>query len=334
VAQRIEDRLREPFEAEGQEVFVSASVGITLAETAEDEPKEVLRHADLAMYEAKRHSKTQHEMYDPSMTTRAIERVNLERDLRRAVEREEFEVHYQPKVLLETGAIGGVEALVRWQHPDRGLLAAEQFIQLAEETGLINRIGLWVLEESCRQLKEWQERYPEKLGPPFGLCVNLSAEQIRQPDTAEKVAGVLRETGLDPGCLMLEISERTAKEDAEQTIARLRALKELGVELAIDDFGTGYCSLVYLEHTLLDFLKIDRLLIHRKKEDWEECVAIVSAMTSMAHSLGLAVIVEGVEDEDQLAELKKMGCEMGQGHYFAEAMPSEAVETLLREGVS
>jgi EAL domain-containing protein (putative c-di-GMP-specific phosphodiesterase class I) len=335
VAQRIEERLREPFEAEGQEVFVSASVGITFAETAEDEPKEVLRHADLAMYEAKRHSKTQHEMYDPSMSTRAVERVNLERDLRRAVEREEFEVHYQPKVLLETGEIAGVEALVRWKHPDRGLLSAEQFIQLAEETGLINQIGLWVLKESCRQLKEWQERYPAKLGPPLGLRVNLSAEQIRQPDMAEKVAGVLRETGLDPGCLMLEISERTAKEDAEQTIDRLRELKDLGVELALDDFGTGYCSLLYLEHSLLDILKIDRLLVHRKRDDNPEgCAKVISAMTSMAHSLDLAVIVEGVETEDQLTQLKELGCEMVQGHYFAEPLPSEAVEKLLREGIS
>jgi EAL domain-containing protein (putative c-di-GMP-specific phosphodiesterase class I) len=287
------------------------------------------------MYEAKRHSKTQHEMYDPSMNTRAVERVNLERDLRQAVEREEFEVHYQPKVLLKTGEIAGVEALVRWKHPDRGLLSAEQFIQLAEETGLINQIGLWVLKESCRQLKEWQERYPAKLGPPLGLRVNLSAEQIRQPDMAEKVAGVLRETGLDPGCLMLEISERTAKEDAEQTIDRLRELKDLGVELALDDFGTGYCSLLYLEHSLLDILKIDRLLVHRKRDDNPEgCAKVISAMTSMAHSLDLAVIVEGVETEDQLTQLKELGCEMVQGHYFAEPLPSEAVEKLLREGIS
>jgi diguanylate cyclase (GGDEF)-like protein/PAS domain S-box-containing protein len=220
VAKRIEERLREPFEAEGQEVFVSASLGITLGESAEDEPKEVLRHADLAMYEAKRHSKTQHEVYDPSMSTRAIERVNLERDLHQALEREEFEVHYQPKVLLETGEFVEVEALVRWRHPDRGLLSADQFIPLAEETGTINELGLWVLEESCRQLKEWQERYPEKQGPPLGVCVNLSAEQIRQPNLVEKVAEVLRETGLDPSCLMLEISERTAKEDVSKPSAR------------------------------------------------------------------------------------------------------------------
>jgi diguanylate cyclase (GGDEF)-like protein/PAS domain S-box-containing protein len=333
VTQRIEERLREPFEAEGQEVYVSPSIGISLGETAENEPKEVLRHADLAMYEAKSRGKAQHEAYNPDMDVRATERMNQERHLRRAIEREEFEIHYQPKVLLETGAIAGVEALVRWQHPERGLLEACQFIQLAEKTGLINQIGPWVLKESCRQLKEWQERYSAQLGLPFGICVNLSAEQIRQPDLTDSVASVLRETGLDPACLMLELSERTAKEDAEQTISKLRELKDLGVKLAIDDFGTGYCSLVYLEHTLLDFLKIDRLLVQRKREDDPEgCRKVISAMTSMAHSLDLAVIVEGIETEEQLANVKEIGCEMAQGYYFARPLPSEAIEPLLREG--
>ncbi len=334
VAQRIEERLGEPLEADGQAVYVSASIGIALAESAEDEPKEVLRQADLAMYEAKSRGRNQHEVYNLDMHACAMERMELERDLRRAIEREEFEIHYQPKVLLETGAIVGVEALVRWKHPDRGLLPASQFIQLAEETGLIDQIGLWMLKESCRQLKEWQERYPEKLNMPFDLCINFSAREIRQPDLAEKVAGVLRETGLDPGCLIAEITETTAKEDAEQTIAKLKELKDLGVELAIDDFGTGYCSLVYLEHSLLDFLKIDRLLVRREREDPKEYAAIISAMTSMAHSLGLKVIVEGVETEAEVAELKELGCEMVQGNYFAKALPSEAVETLLQEGVS
>jgi EAL domain-containing protein (putative c-di-GMP-specific phosphodiesterase class I) len=165
--------------------------------------------------------------------------------------------------------------------------------------------------------------------------VNVSAKEIRQPDMAEKVAGVLSQTGLTPSSLTVEISEKTAMEDAEQTIDRLRELKDLGVELAIDDFGTGYCSLLYLEHSLLDFLKIDRLLVQRKRDDNPEgCAKVISAMTSMAHSLDLAVIVEGVETENQLAQLKELGCEMGQGHYFAKPLPSEAVETLLREGIS
>jgi EAL domain-containing protein (putative c-di-GMP-specific phosphodiesterase class I) len=316
---------------EGQEVFIRSTIGITLGETAEHQPEEVLRHADLAMYEAKRKGKSQYEVYTPGMDHRAVERMDLESDLRRAIEREEFEVYYQPKVLLETGDIVGVEALVRWQHPDRGLLSPDQFIRLAEETGLIDQIRLWVMKESCRQVQEWQERYPTKIGLPLGVCVNLSAREIQQHDLADKVAGVLRETGLDPSCLMLEISERTAKEDAEQSIARLRELKDLGVELAIDDFGTGYCSIVYLEHPLLDVLKIDRLLIHRERQDPEECATIVAAMISMAHSLGLAVVVEGVEAEWQLTKLKEIGCEMAQGYYFARPLPAEAAETLLVE---
>jgi EAL domain-containing protein (putative c-di-GMP-specific phosphodiesterase class I) len=257
--------------------------------------------------------------------------MDLKKDLRRAIEREEFEVHYQPNVLLETEAMVGVEALTRWNHPDRGLLLPTRFMPYAEETGLINQIGLWVLKESCCQFKEWQERYPATLDTPFGLCVNLSASDLHQPDLAEKVDEVLCETGLDPGCLILEISERTAKEDVEQTLDRLRELKELGVGLALDDFGTGYCSLVYLEHSLLDVLKIDRLLVHRKwEEDPEDCAKVISAMTSMAHSLDLAVIVEGVETEDQVAELKEIGCEMVQGYYFAEPLPSEDLEKLLQ----
>ncbi len=334
VTERIQEGLQAPFEVDGQEVFVRASIGIALSETDEDQPKEVLRHADLAMYEAKNAGNVRYEVYNPSMDTRLVERMNLERDLSRAVEREELEVHYQPKVLLETEAIVGVEALVRWEHPERGLLSASQFIRPAEETGLIDQIGLWVLKESCRQLKEWQERYPQKLGLPFGVCVNLSAREIRQPDLAERVAGVLQETELDPCCLMLEITERTAKEDAEQTIEKLRELKELGVKLAIDDFGTGYCSLLYLKHSLMDGLKIDRLVVHREREDPEEYAVILSAMTSMARSLGLEVVVEGVETEEQVTKLKEMGCEMAQGHYFAEPLPSEAVETLFEEGVS
>jgi EAL domain-containing protein (putative c-di-GMP-specific phosphodiesterase class I) len=273
-------------------------------------------------------------VYKSSMNHRAVERVDLEGDLRRAVEREEFEVHYQPKVLLKTGRFVGVEALVRWEHPDRGLLSPAQFIPVAEETGLINQIGLWVLKESCRQFKEWQERYLTKLDTPWGLCVNLSATEIQQPDLAEKIARILHETELDPSCLMLEISEKTAMEDAEQTIAKLRELKDLCVKLALDDFGTGYCSLVYLEHSLLDVLKVDRLLVNREREDPEEYAATISAMTSMAQSLGLSVMVEGVETDDQLAMLKKMGCEMAQGFYFAKPLPSEDLEKLLQEDIS
>ncbi len=333
-AERIQERLQAPFNVNGREVFVGPSIGIALGESAEDEPEEVLRHADLAMYEAKSRGEAYYEVYDASMDTRLQKRMDLESDLRRAIEREELEVHYQPKVLLETGEIVGMEALVRWKHPDRGLLPAAQFIPLAEETGLIDQIGEWVLKESCRQIKEWHERYSAKPGSPFDLCVNISAREIQQPDLAEEITAVLRETELDPHCLVLEISEGTAMKDTESTIGKLRKLKDLGIKLALDDFGTGYCSLVYLEHSLFDILKIDRQLIYRGREDVEKCAAITSAMIDMAHSLGLEAIVEGVETEEQLAKLKEMGCEIAQGYYFAEPLPAEAIERLLVEVVS
>jgi EAL domain-containing protein (putative c-di-GMP-specific phosphodiesterase class I) len=237
-------------------------------------------------------------------------------------------------VLLETGVIDGFEALARWRHPEQGLIIAGEFIQVAEETGPIDQIGLWVLAESCRQLKEWQERYPAKFDMSLGLCVNLSARQIQQPDLAEQVAGVLQETGLDPDCLMLEISERTTIEDADHTIDKIRELKDLGVKLALDDFGTGYCSLVYLEHSLFDVLKIDRQVIHKGREAVEKCAAIISTLINMTHSLGLEAIVEGVETEEQVAKLKEMGCEMAQGYYFSEPLPNEDAKGLVMEDAS
>ena len=267
------------------------------------------------MYEAKSRGKDKYEVYNPGMGVRVEQRMSLGKDLRKAIERGEFEVYYQPKVLLETGKIVGAEALVRWQHPDRGLLPPAQFVPLAEETGLIDQMGLWVLKESCHQLKEWQEQGLAKQGAPLGLCVNLSASEIQQPDLADKIVGVLQETGLDPGCLMLEISEKTTMKDTEYALDKLRELKDLGVELTLDDFGTGYCSLMYLEHSVFDALKIDRQLIHRDRGDSEECAMVISAMANMAHSLGLTVIVEGVETEEQLVEgpSRERRCEVSTG---------------------
>jgi diguanylate cyclase (GGDEF)-like protein/PAS domain S-box-containing protein len=332
VTEKIMNRLREPFDLNEQEAFVTPSIGIYLSESTKDEPVEVLRHVDWAMYTAKERGKARYEVYNPRMNIDTGERMRLRKDLYRAVEREEFEVYYQPQVELRTNKMVGVEALVRWKHPDKGLLPATQFITLAEQTGLIDHIGRWVLQESCRQLVEWQEWYSAKHGSPLGLSVNLSAREIQQPDLAETVADILRQTGLDPSCITLEVSERIAMKDAEYTIDKLRELKDLGVKLALDDFGTGYCSLVYLEHSLLDALKIDRVFIHRERKNPEEYVTIISAMLSMARSLGLEAIVEGVETEEQLAKLREMRCEMAQGYYFANPLSSEAIERLLVEG--
>ena len=330
IADRIAWELQVPFAVGGREVFITPSIGIALSTSGQSRPEELLRDADAAMYRAKKKGYGRYRVFDPSMDTHAFARLELENDLRRALECEEFAIHYQPQVLLETERIFGVEALVSWEHPERGLVPPEEFVPLAEETGLINQIGMWVLERSCHQIKKWQERYPTMHGSALlGVGVNLSAKQIRQSDLAEKVAQVLRETELDPCCLTLEISERTAMEDAEYTIGKLRELKELGVKLALDDFGTGYCSLVYFEHSLLDVLKIDRLFIHREREDPEECAEVISAMLDMTYSLGLAAIVEGVETAKQAARVQEMGGKMAQGFYFARPLPSKAAGALL-----
>jgi EAL domain-containing protein (putative c-di-GMP-specific phosphodiesterase class I)/GGDEF domain-containing protein len=328
VAGRIQEDMRTPFDIAGQQAFVKASIGIALGEAGEDEPGEILKHADLALYEAK-NDKVCYELYNPDMKTVAAERLDMENGLRQAVEHDELAVHYQPKILLQTGTICGVEALVRWEHPERGLLPAARFIALAEETGLIDRIGLWVLRESCRQFKDWQERYPAKFGPPFsGLCVNLSVREMQQPDLTEKVAKVLRETDLDPSYLMLEISERTAVKDVESTIGKLRGLKDLGVKLALDDFGTGYSSLSYLRRLPVDYLKIDKSFIAKLGRDSQDRL-LLSGVINLAHDLDLTVVAEGVESAEHLAQLRHMGCDMAQGYHFAEPLPPEEIPTLL-----
>jgi EAL domain-containing protein (putative c-di-GMP-specific phosphodiesterase class I) len=328
VTERIQEGLQAPFDIDGHEVFVSPSVGIAFGETDEDWPAEILRRADLAMYTAKRRGRAQYEMYSPSMNTRAVERLGLERDLRRAIEREEFEVHYEPVIELSSGKIDGFEALARWRHPERGLVAAEEFIWIAEETGLIRPIGQRVLEEACRQAQEWRELYPNRM-PLMG--VNFSASQFsQQPDLIPKV---LSDTGLDESALQLEITERAVMDDAEFSLGKLKKLKGLGVRFAIDDYGMGYSCLYYLKRMPVDSLKIDRSFIAGLGEDPGD-EAIVSGTISLAHALGLKVVAEGVETEGQLAKLKGLGCDLAQGYHFTKPLPSEAAEKLLEEGTS
>ena len=328
VAKRIHERLQEPFEAEGQEVLVSPSIGIALGESAQDRPEEVLRQADLAMYAAKKKGKAACEEYSPSMEAPVANRMDLERDLRRAIEREEFEAHYQPIVKLQTGEISGVEALARWRHPERGLVDAEEFIEVAEETGLIRRIGKLVVEEACCQVKEWRERYPERV--PL-LSVNLSANQfVQQPDLIPKV---LNATGLEPSVLQVEITERAVMDDAEFALVKLKELKDLGICLAIDDFGMGYSCLYHLKHMPIDLLKIDQAFITGLGDDQGD-EAIVLGTVGLAHALGVIAVAEGVETADQVAILKELGCDLAQGYYFDKPLPSEAMERLLAEGTS
>ncbi|HVF01575.1 MAG TPA: PAS domain S-box protein [Rubrobacteraceae bacterium] len=328
VAQRIQERLQEPFEVEGQEMLVSPSIGIAFGESTQDRPEEVLRRADLAMYTAKKRGKAECEEYSTRMEAQVSNRVDLERDLRRAVEREEFEPHYQPIVELQTGEIVGVEALARWRHPERGLVEAAEFIETAEETGLIRSIGQQVVEEACRQAQEWHQRYPQRT---LMLSVNLSANQfVQQPDLVPKV---LNEAGLKPSALQVEITERAVMDDAEFALAKLEELKGLGVSLAIDDFGMGYSCLYHLKHMPIDFLKIDRGFIPGLGDDQGD-EAIVSGTLGLAHALGVIAVAEGVESADQQEILRELGCDLAQGHYIAKPLSKEAMEKLLADNAS
>jgi diguanylate cyclase (GGDEF)-like protein len=326
VAERVAEALRAPFDLEERQIFTSASIGIVLNTTNQDEPANLLRNADLALYQAKGSGKASYTVFDPGMSTHALEHLELGNDLRQALERDEFKVYYQPKVLLETGKILGAEALVRWEHPERGLLLPSNFVPIAEEAGLILHIGQRVLEEACRQARAWQEQYPG--GPPRLMCVNLSARQFQHPDLAEDIARVLRETGLDPCSLCLEITESALMKDVQSTITTLQELKGLGVKFAIDDFGTGYSSLSYLKRFPVSFLKIDRSFIDGLEKDPEDTV-LVSGIITLAHTLGMRVIAEGVETAEQLARLREMGCDIAQGNYFSEPVSGRAVTAFL-----
>src|SRR5215217_6197519 len=333
IAERIADILRPPFVLEEQEVFTTVSTGLALNSTAQEQPADLLRYADLAMYRAKRRGKARYEVFEPSMDAGAVERLMLETGLRRALVRQEFRVYYQPILALENNKIAGVEALVRWEHPQRGLLLPEEFVSIAEETGLIVRIGQWVLREAGKQARIWRERYPGT--PPLTISVNLSTREFFHP---KLVAEVLDESDIDPASLQLEITEGSMTNNGTSWAERtLRNLKRMGVQLAIDDFGLGYSSLSYLKRFPVDFLKIDRSFIaglggepNGVSKDKE----IVKAMIELTHALGLTVIAEGVETSEQLAQLRDMKCDFAQGNYFSEPLPSEALAVILAEDLT
>jgi diguanylate cyclase (GGDEF)-like protein len=326
VAERILREIRSPITIDGSELSVTASIGIVLGDSARIRGEELLRSADAAMYRSKRGGKNRYEIFDLELDKLSINRLRLESDLQQAIENKEFRVHYQPKVLLATEEIVGFEALVRWEQPGRGLIPPSEFIPLAEQTELINPIGLWVLKEACGQMRDWQNQYPTDT--PLTMSVNLSAQQFRNPNLVEEVAQVLGETGLDPRDLTLEITESVAMGDALATIAIFRELKNLGIGLAIDDFGTGYSSLSYLKRFPVNVLKVDRSLIKGIEQDLAN-TAIVSATLTLAHGLGLEVVVEGVETTGALSKLISLGAELGQGHYWWRASAAEEITELL-----
>ena len=325
VADRLTSELQQPFVVEGREVIITVSIGIAMSTARRMTPEDILRDADLAMYHAKGKGKARYEVFDKSMNAPAQERMDLELDLRNAVTRGEFTLHYQPVVDLPTGRITEVEALVRWRHPQRGLLFPADFVGLSEETGLIVPLGRWVLHEACRQARQWQLAAP---ATKLAISVNLSARQLQQPGLVDEIGAVLRDTRLDPGSLRLEITETAVMHDAPATLSKLEALKALGVQLAIDDFGTGYSSLGYLKRFPVDTLKIDRSFVKGIGRDVEDS-AIVRAVITVAKSLGLSVTAEGIETADQLDQLRALGCDHGQGYFFAKPMTSDRVPALL-----
>jgi diguanylate cyclase (GGDEF)-like protein/PAS domain S-box-containing protein len=326
VAERLKQTLAMPFNLGGHQVFTTASIGITLSSIGYTRPEDCLRDADTAMYRAKQHGKARHELFDASMHARAMKLLQVESDLRRAVERHELVVYYQPIMSLDTGRIRGFEALVRWQHPQQGLVSPVDFIPVAEETGLIVPLGQWVLGEACRQARAWQEQFPSD--PPLTISVNISAKQFAQPGLVGQVEHVLRETGLAPGSLHLELTESVVMENIETATELLHRLRALGVALSIDDFGTGYSSLNYLHNFPLDTLKIDRSFITQMAVD-NENTEIVQTIVTLARSLGMNVVAEGIETETQLASLQALECEGGQGYLFAKPMHTEAAEAFL-----
>ena len=333
IADRIAAAFVESYSIGGVDHYVSASVGIAVARPSARDAVDadmLIRDADAAMYRAKERGRARCELFDAEMRAGALRRLEVERELRQAIDRDEFELHYQPMVSLRSGEVLGLEALVRWRHPERGLLDPAEFVSIAEESGLIEPIGRWVQEEACRQLVEWHALRPDRR--PLDVSVNLSARQVANRALAAAIAATLAETGIDPVHLRLEITESALVEESASASGTLEALSDLGTRLVLDDFGTGYSSLAYLNRYPFDGLKIDRSFVDALGVE-QERTAIVEAIIGMARALTLEVIAEGVENEAQLAELIRLGCDQAQGHLFSRPLPADKVAALIEEDV-
>lgn len=328
LAERIQEEVAAPIELNGYTMYTTASIGIAMSSDPRDRPEHILRSADMAMYRAKASGAARYEIFDRKMHADALVRLQLETELQWAVERSEFRLHYQPVVSLRTGELAGFEALVRWEHPERGLIYPSTFIPIAEELGLIVPMGRWIIRAACEQLRDWHVRRPGR--PPPAVSVNVSAMQFLQSSIADDVEAVIRATGVDPGWLKLEITESVILENqdvAGQTVARLRAL---GVKILLDDFGTGYSNLGYLHHLPLDALKIDRSFVSRIGTEGSES-HLVRTIVSLANNLGVDVVAEGIETEEQFTELSRLGCRYGQGYLFSPGRSAEELEGMIED---
>ncbi len=328
IANRILTALQKPTKVSGQNIYASASIGIVFGSDEYDSPDDLVRDADLAMYRAKVKGKGRFELFDPKLHTGAVSLLQVEIDLRDAIEKQEFVLHYQPIVSLDSGTTVGFEALVRWNHPQRGLIPPNDFIPVAEETGLILQIGQWVLNEACRQMREWQIRFP--MADTLVVSVNLSARQLERKDLVEQVKQILTNTGLNPRCLKLEITESVIMSNAEEAIETVCKLGKMGVRVSIDDFGTGYSSLSYLHRFPIDTLKVDRSFVSRIGSE-DEHAEIIKTIITLAQNLGLDVVAEGVENEEQLEFLRQVHCGHGQGYYYSRPVESSSASEMIRQ---
>jgi diguanylate cyclase (GGDEF)-like protein/PAS domain S-box-containing protein len=327
LAQHLQSAAGQPIVVDGNELVLSVSVGIAVATDQDHTAGSLLRDADAALSRSKRTGRARSVVFVDEMRQQAQERLEVETQLRRAIAEEQLRVYYQPVVDLRTGTVSGAEALVRWQHPTRGLISPVDFIPVAEETGLIVPLGGWVLEQACRQLVAW-----DAVGPSLTLSVNLSGGQLAEPDVVSRIADVLDSTGADPRRIALEITESVLMTDPEETLVVLNALKSLGVQLHVDDFGTGYSSLSRLKRFPVDALKVDRSFVDGLPFDTEDR-AIVQAVVALAGALGLSTVAEGVESEEQLATLRVLGCSSAQGYLLGRPMPSEELTPLLTRSI-
>ena len=328
VAHRIQQELARPFDAAGQQVLVTASLGIAVSSIGFSRPEDVLRDADAAMYRAKARGRARFEIADAELHARSLELLEMESQLREAVERDQLRLHYQPIVVMETRELVGFEALMRWQHPERGMRSPDDFIPLAEQTGLIMTIGRWALREACRQMEEWRRAYA--LSEPLWLSVNLSSRQFLHPQLVQEIHEILRETGFPPDRLRLEITESVIMDDPAAVGQILQRLRAEGIRVAVDDFGTGYSSLAYLHRLPVDTIKIDRSFVHDMHLD-PALVAVIRTVISLSGSLQLETVAEGVETDEAARALREMGCHLGQGFLFSHPLPPDAAARMLAD---